>query len=298
LVDIDVPDDIDELSRANDVLMEDFSYRFESALPIPFWLPSPWNLRVRRAIRQMDAIIHAIIRQRRESSAGRTDLLSLLLQARDEGNGSGMTDRQLRDEVLTLLLAGHETTANALAWTGYLLTQHPEVESRLLEELQQVLGDRRATAADLPRLVYTDWVVRESMRLYPPVYAFGRRALEACEIGGHAIPRGTTVILAQWVVHRDSRYFDHPDEFLPERWQNNLAARLPKYAYFPFGGGPRICIGNTFAQMEAVLVLATLVRRFRWTLVPGQTIKPWPSVTLRPAEGIKIVCTTRSGKGA
>ena len=293
LLDVDVTDEAGDMGDVLNVLLADFSQRFGRAFPLPKWLPTSWNRRVKGARLRLDQILHDIIKQRRATGADRGDLLSTLMRARDEGDGSGMTDRQLRDEAMTLFLAGHETTANALSWTWYLLAQHPEVEAKLAAELGRVLGDRPPRAADLPQLVYAERVILESMRLYPPVYGFGRRALRDCVIGGYDVPANTTVFMSQWVTHHDPRFFDRPDEFKPDRWADDLARRLPKYAYFPFGGGPRVCIGNTFALIEAMLVLATVVPRFRFTLVPGHPVKPWPSVTLRPAHGIKAVLTRR-----
>lgn len=198
-----------------------------------------------------------------------------------------MTDQQLRDEVMTLFLAGHETTANALSWTWYLLAQHPEVEAKLRAELQAVLGDRLPTAQDVPRLPYTERVVLESMRLYPPVYGFSRQAVQPCTIGGFAIPAGTTLIMAQWVLHRDPRWFTDPERFDPDRWTPEFQKQLPKYVYIPFGAGPRVCIGNSFSMMEAILVLAVLAPRLRFRLVPDHPVIPWPSITLRPKHGIR-----------
>jgi cytochrome P450 len=254
-------------------------------VPIGNRLPLPSTRRFRRAIRQIDEIIYGIIRRRRESDQDPGDLLSRLLAARDE-EGQGMTDRQLRDEVVTLVLAGHETTALVLFYTFDLLAQSPEVESRLAAEVRAVLGGRPATAADVPSLRYTEWVVREAMRLYPPAWGVGREALADCEVGGYHVPKGTQFFLVQWIVHRDARWFDDPEAFRPERWDHDLIKRLPRCAYFPFGDGPRICIGNHFAMMEAVLILATIVRSYRLCREPGQTLELLPSITLRPRHGI------------
>jgi cytochrome P450 len=198
-----------------------------------------------------------------------------------------MTDRQLRDEMMTLFLAGHETTAIVLAWTWYLLASHPDAATKLAEELDQVLGGRAPTMADLPRLRYTEHIVQESMRLYPPAYVIGREPLEKCVLGGFNVPAGQTIFMSQWVLHRDPRYFDSPDEFVPERWASEAIKRLPKYAYFPFGGGPRICIGVNFAMMEACLILATMAQQWHLTLTPGHPVEPLPQMTLRPANGIR-----------
>lgn len=199
-----------------------------------------------------------------------------------------MTPQQVRDEVMTLFMAGHETTAVALSWTWYLLAQHPEVDARLAEELRAVLGERAPAVADLPRLTYAEMIVSESMRLYPPAYAIARQAVRPSEVSGHPVAPGVIVILPAWVVHRDRRWFEDPEAFRPERWADDLSRRLPRFAYFPFGGGPRQCIGNAFATMEAVLLLATIAQRFRLTMEPGQRVIPTPYVTLRPEPGLRM----------
>jgi cytochrome P450 len=201
---------------------------------------------------------------------------------------------QLRDEAMTLVLAGHETTALTLGYALDLLARHPEAAARLQREIDDVLGDRAATAADMPKLRYAEGVVRESMRLYPPAWAIGREAIAPCSIAGYPIEKGTQVWLAQWVVHRDARWFADPHAFRPERWENDFAKSLPRHAYFPFGGGPRICIGNAFAMMEAVLILVTIARRYRFAQETDAPLEVVPSVTLRPKSGIKLVCSRRS----
>jgi cytochrome P450 len=262
-------------------------------VPLPAWVPTRANLNARRAIRQLDAVVYRIVEARRASGEDRGDVLSMLLDAQDADDGSRMTDKQVRDEVMTLFLAGHETTAVALSWAWYLLAQNPRADAALAEELRTVLDGRAPTVADLPRLRYTAMVVDEAMRLYPPGYALSRQVLRPTEIAGHPIPAGAAVVIPTWVVQRDPRWFDRPEEFVPERWGDDLAKRLPRFAYFPFGGGPRQCIGNTFALMEAVLLLAALARRFRLELVPGQNIRPVPYVTLRPEPGIRMVLKPR-----
>jgi cytochrome P450 len=199
-----------------------------------------------------------------------------------------MSDRQLRDEVITLLIAGHETTALALSWTWYLLSQNPQADAKLAAELREVLGGRAPTVSDLPRLRYTEQVITESMRLYPPAWGIGREAIADCEIGGYAIPAGTTVIISAWLSHRNPKHFPEPLAFRPERWAGDFAATLPRFAYIPFGGGPRICIGNRFAMMEAVLVLATVAQRFRLEWQPDHPVVPLPSITLRPKGGVWV----------
>jgi cytochrome P450 len=294
LFDAEVSDEADEVGTASYVLMQDFGARIGSLRQLlPSWLPTPANLRARRAIERLDQVVFRMIAGRRRSGEDRGDLLSILLQAQDADDGTVMTDRQVRDEVMTLFMAGHETTAVALSWTWYLLAQHPEVDARLAEELGTVLGSRTPTAADLPRLRYTEMVVTESMRLYPPAYAMGRMSTAPTEIAGHRLDAGVIVILPTWVVQRDARWFEEPEAFRPERWDEELTRRNPRYAYFPFGGGPRQCIGNGFAMMEACLILAAIAQRFRLTLEPGQCVTPTPYVTLRPEPGVRMLLTRR-----
>jgi cytochrome P450 len=288
----DVTGDAADVGEALRVLQETFLALFTSLVPVPPWLPTPTNLRLRRAVRRLDAILYRLIAERRRGGGDRGDLLSLLLHARDEEDGRGMTDRQVRDEAMTLFLAGHETTALALSWTWYLLGLHPEAEARLVEEWRQVLGGRNPAFDDLPQLRYTERVLLESLRLYPPAPTIGREALAPCTVGDYRVPRGTTLLLSPWVVHRDPRWYDRPEEFLPERWAEGGSQR-PKYAYFPFGGGPRLCIGSHFALMEAALVLATLGQHYRFALVPEHPVALWPTVTLRPRYGIRAVLERR-----
>jgi cytochrome P450 len=293
LFDADVSDAAWDVGQALHVLMEDFSQRRTRLFELPRFVPTPGRRRARAAVERLDRVVYGIIADRRARGEDRGDLLSLLLDAQDADDGSRMTNRQVRDEIMMLFLAGHETTAVALSWTWYLLARHPEVEARLAAELRSVLGGRRPTVADLPRLRYAEMVVTESMRLYPPVYSLTRRVREACVVGGHRVEPETVLVMSQWVVHRDPRWFDAPAAFQPDRWENDLAKRLPRYAYFPFGGGPRLCIGNTFALMEATLLLATIAQRFRFTLAPGATVRPMLSVTLRPAAGIPMTLSAR-----
>lgn len=213
-------------------------------------------MRYWKALQRLEEFISATIQQRRAGNQEGDDLLSMFLNLQDE-NGNPMNDQQLRDEIMTFFLAGHETTALALSWTWYLLSQHPEVEAKLLAELQTVLGDRTPTVEDFQRLSYTKMVLMESMRLYPPGYYLGRQAVQECKIGRYRIPAGATVFVSQWVMHRDPRYFDNPEEFNPDRWDNDLAKRLPKYAYFPFGRGPRICISKSLVPLEATKLKLT-----------------------------------------
>jgi cytochrome P450 len=288
--------EFEEVSATLTTITQRFTGRGGVLFHIPERIPTPSNLRFRQAIRQLEGLIYKIIEERRaESEAGEYtgDLLSMLLKVRDEETGESMSDKQLRDEVMTVFLAGHETTANALTWTWHLLARHPKVESRLFEELNEVLADRPPAVEHLPRLRYTDMVVKESMRLYPPAWAFGRETLADCEIGGYHVPAGTQLVFSQWVTHRDPRYYKAPGEFRPERWAEGSVEKLPKYAYFPFGGGPRLCIGQSFAKMEAILLLATIAQQFRLRSVPGERIAPQPSITLRPKNGMRMVLERR-----
>jgi cytochrome P450 len=248
-------------------------------------LPTPGHYRYFNAVREIDNIVFRIIAERRASGTDEGDLLSMLLQAQDE-DGSRMSDAQLRDEVMTLFLAGHETTALALSWSWYLLATHPEAERKFHAELDEVLGGRAPEVSDLAQLKFTEMIAKEAMRLYPPAYAIGREAIEETEIGGFRVPKGTQLFAFQWVTHRDGRFFERPDEFVPERWANGAMQALPKYAYFPFGGGPRQCIGNYFAMMEVVLLLATIGQRFRF--VVEEEVDVLPVLSLRPKNGIKV----------
>jgi cytochrome P450 len=284
LFDADVDREAQRVGHALEAIMQ-LNSDFRKLILTPTWLPTPRKVRATIATAKLNRIIYRFIDARRASGTDNGDLLSMLLAARDD-DGSRMTDRQLRDEAITIFLAGHETTANALSWTWMLLAQNPNVEAKLHDELDRVLGGRTPSVDDLPRLHYTSLVVTESMRLYPPAWGMARIAIEETEIAGYPIPKGCGVSLAQWVVHRDPRWFEAPLEFRPERWEGDLARRLPRFAYFPFGGGPRQCIGNNFAVMEASLLLATLAQQFRISLLPGREIIPAASITLRPKTGI------------
>jgi cytochrome P450 len=274
------PGDVATVREAMVVVNEFFANSPEAVMRLPAWVPTPRNRRMNRAVRQLDGLLYRVIAARRDATEPRDDLLGTLLAAQDDAGG-GMTDTQLRDEAITLFLAGHETTALALAHTFYLLGRHPEVEARMHDELARVLAGRAPTAADVKALAYTECVLKESMRLYPPAWITGREAAEGFELRGHAIPAGAQILMSQWVVHRDARWFPAPERFDPDRWQPERARLLPKFAYFPFGGGPRVCVGNHFAMMEAALILATVAQRFRVELVPGERLELAPSVTLR-----------------
>ena len=294
LFDADVERDAQDIGKSMEMLLE-IGADFRRTLFVPHWLPTPTNIRMERAIRRIERVLYRIIAEKRASGRDAGDLLSMLLAAQDE-DGSRMTDKQLRDEAITLFLAGHETTANTLSWTWWLLAQNPAVEAKLHEELRAVLGGRTPSLDDLPKLVYTNHIITESMRLYPPAWGTARTAIEDHEIAGYAVPKGSGVSFAQWTVHRDPRWYDAPDEFRPARWEGDLMKRLPRFAYFPFGGGPRQCIGNAFALMEAALILATIAQQYRFRLVEGHPVVPLASITLRPRHGIRAVLEARPAK--
>jgi len=256
-------------------------------------LPVPSLRRARTARAKLDALIYAMIADRRVSGRDHGDLLSMLLSAQDEDDGGGMTDRQVRDEAMTLFLAGHETTANALTWTWYLVGGAPAVEAALHAEIDRVLRGRLPTQADIASLPTVERVVTESMRLYPPAWIIGRRALAEYPIGGYVAPARALFIMSPYILQRDARYYSEPQRFNPDRWTPELRAALPKFAYFPFGGGPRQCIGESFAWMELVLLVATIAQRWQLRLVPGHPVVPQPLVTLRTKHGMKMTVTKR-----
>jgi cytochrome P450 len=285
----DVEADATGVREALTAVFEVFPITMSPLAPLLERLPLPKVRRYEQAQSRLDRVIYKMIDARRHSPDARGDLLSMLLLATDdEGDGSGMSDKQLRDEVMTIFIAGHETTANALSWTWLLLARNPAVEGRFRAELEAVVGNRLPAAEDAGRLPYTRMVLAEAMRCYPPAWAIGRRAMEDFEIGGYTIPRGTVVLVSQYLVHRDSRFYPEPDRFDPDRWLPERVKARPKYSYFPFGGGTRVCIGESFAWTEGILVLATLAQRWRLeSLEPGEV--PIQTVlTLRPARGIRM----------
>lgn len=288
----DVSTEVDEVGATLKELVKPFASQATLGWILNNRLPTPAHLRFHGLAKKIDRVVYRIISEHRANGADKGDLLSMLLAARDE-DGSQMNDRQLRDEVMTLFLAGHETTALTLAWSWYLLGTHPEAEQKFHAELDEVLGDRPPNAADLPRLKFTEQIAKESMRLYPPAYGLGREAINDCEIGGYRVPAGTQVFLFQWATQRDQRFYDEPNEFHPERWTEDFIARLPKYAYFPFGGGPRVCIGASFAMMEIILCLATIGQKFRLEIGRDHPVSIYPAMSLRPKDGIKVVVKSR-----
>jgi cytochrome P450 len=306
LFDADVEGDADTIGTALGAVLANFNITL-----LPFgdrlvnW-PIPHALRFRRAKARLDEIVYRLIADRRGAGPDRSadlvrsssDVLTMLVAARDEDDGSGMTDAEIRDEVMTLLLAGHETTANALTWSWYLLSQNEGARQRFESEVDTVCGVRPPSTGDLPSLVYTRAVLSEAMRLYPPAYLVGRRALEPYAVPNtdYELPAGTVVLLCQYLLHRDPRFWEAPEAFRPERWLGGDEERR-RYAYFPFGGGPRICIGEQFAWMEGVLVLAAIGRRWRLNLDPHQKIAVNPIITLRPKHGMRMKLTSRQVSG-
>jgi cytochrome P450 len=295
LFDADVEGRAREVREALSGVMESFWMMMLPFAELIEQLPLPRMRRVRAARERLDAIIYRFIAERRASGRDHGDLLSMLLAVRDEDRDSrGMSDAQVRDEAMTIFLAGHETTANALTWTWFLLSGAPEVESQMHAEIDRVLPGRLPAVADIPSLPFVERVVTESMRLYPPAWIIGRRALEAYPLGPYVAPARSLVLASPWVVHRDRRFFPEPDRFDPDRWDAAFRASLPPFAYFPFGGGPRRCIGESFAWMELVLVTATIAQQWKLRLVPGHPVEPQALVTLRTKHGMRMTLEART----
>ncbi|MBI1277320.1 MAG: cytochrome P450 [Anaerolineaceae bacterium] len=293
LFDTDVTDKADSIGAAISIGIEATADRVSRPMQLMEKLPTATNRKRRNALKVIDETINHFIDERKASDEDKGDLLSMLLMAVDEQDGGQMTNKQVKDEAMTLFVAGHETTANALAWTFYLLGKHPEIERKLAEEITTTIQGRLPALADLPKLPYLEMVIKESMRMYPPAWTTSREAQEDIELGGYTIPKGSTLMMSMYVIHHDARYWEQPDEFHPERFAAANEEHIPKYAYFPFGGGPRVCVGNQFAMMEAQLILATILQRYQLSLVPGQDIKPNPLVTLRPQPDIQMSLTKR-----
>jgi cytochrome P450 len=290
----DLLHEADDLGRALTVAMRFTMDQISAPLRLPFaWIP-PWRRDVRQAMARLDDTIYGMIGKRRAGGGDTGDLLSMLLLARDAEDDGRMTDKQVRDEAMTLFLAGHETTANALAWTWYLLARHPDVYAKARREVDGALAGRTPAYEDLAGLPYALQVFKEAMRLYPPAYALARQAVRDVKIGDYRVPAGTIVILSPYLLHRKPDYFPDPERFDPERFTPEAEKKLPRYAYLPFGGGPRLCIGNHFALLEGQIVLATLAQRVTLRLAPGQRIEPEPLITLRPKSGIRMIVERRA----
>ncbi|MBI4228696.1 MAG: cytochrome P450 [Deltaproteobacteria bacterium] len=256
-------------------------------------LPIPGVRKFQNAMETLDKIVYSLIEERRGRSDEGEDLLSMLLSAQDEECGEGLTDSQVRDEAMTLFLAGQESTSNSLVWTWYLISRYPDIEKRLHDELDSQLGGRLPNVEDLIKLPYTRKVFSESLRLYPPAWTVVRRAIEDYQVDGYVVPSGSDIYMSQYVVHHDPRFFSDPFRFDPERWNQDKCSSLPQFAYFPFGGGPRRCIGESFAWMEGMMLMATIASKWKMRLVPGQTIVPKPLITIRPKYGMKMIMERR-----
>ena len=287
LFNADVSGDADRVGNVLSEIVKPFASQATLKWIMDNRLPTGGRRRFFREADEIDAIVYRIIGERRASKTDEGDLLSMLLQAHDEDDGATMTDRQLRDEVMTIFLAGHETSALTLSWAWWLLAQNPAAEKRFHDELDSVLKGRLPTVEDFPQLRFTEMIAKESMRLYPPAFGVGREAIEDCEIGGFRVPAKSQVFMFQWATQRDQRFFVEPDEFKPERWEED-EKNLPRYAYFPFGGGPRICIGNYFAIIEIVLLLATIGQRFRLKRADDRPVELFPAMSLRPSGAIDM----------
>ena len=293
LFDADVSGDAEAIGEAVTIGIDAVNERAGRPFALPRWVPTPKNQQRNAAAALLDETISSIIDERRASGEDKGDLLSMLLLAVDEESGGQMSKEQARAEAMTLFIAGHETTANALAWTWYLLAKHPEVEAKLVAELARVLGGRRPTFEDLAQLPYTEMVLKEAMRLYPPAWLLSRMAMEDVSIGGYDLPKESLIFISPYAMHHDARYFADPERFDPERFAPDRAKEIPSYAYFPFGGGPRVCIGQSFAMMEARLILATIAQRYQFSLEPGYQAELDPTLTLRPRNGIPMHLATR-----
>jgi cytochrome P450 len=295
LFDTDLEAETQEIGQAVSEAVHQMDFAMLPFAPLIERLNPAIKRRFERTRGRLDATMYRMIREHRADTEDRGDLLSMLLLAQDEqGDGGGMTDAQLRDEAMTIFLAGHETTANALTWTWYLLSQHPEVERALHAELDGVLGGRLPTDADVAALPYTRRVLAESMRCYPPAWVIGRRVIADYKVGAYTLPAGSICMLSQYVTHHDPRWYPDPMRFDPERWTPEAQEQRPKFAYYPFGSGPRVCIGEGFAWMEGILLLATLAQRWRMQLDPAQKIALQPVVTLRPRHGMRMTLSRRN----
>jgi cytochrome P450 len=286
----DLTSEAEWVGQALGVVREHIKRRATAIVRLPEIIPTRHHRAFRKAIQTSDEMVYRIIAERRNGNGNgaNDDLLGMLMSARDEETGEGMTDKQLRDEAMTIIGAGYETITQALSWTWYLLSTHPEVERRLQGELQTVLGGRAPDFDDLPKLTYTRMVFEEAMRLYPPVYGIVRAAINEDEIGGYHVPANTEIFICPYIIHRHPDFWENPEGFDPERFSPEAASARRPYAYCPFGGGPRQCIGNTFALMEAQIIIATVAQKYRLELVPGYPVEAEASVTLRPRHGVMM----------
>jgi cytochrome P450 len=298
LFNADVENEAAEIGRVLDIIME---MTHKNAIPyldeFLARLPLPSTKRYENARAVLDGMVYGMIDERRAAGSEQNDFLSAMLRLQGTEEGYGLSDEQVRDEVMTMFVAGHETIGSALAWTWYLLAEHPEVERRMQEELDEVLGGRVATGADFARLPYTNMIMLESMRLYPPVWLMARRPVHDYQVAGYTVPAGSYFHISQYLMHRDQRYFPNPERFDPDRWKAEAVASRPRFSYFPFGGGSRKCIGESFAMMEGVLVVATLAQQWTMQVAPGHRVEMEPLITLRPKGGIPVTLRRRSASG-
>jgi cytochrome P450 len=281
----DMEAEVEAMGKAVDRITDEIGSRFTRPMLIPDWVPLPGHVSYKQGIAHVEDIVARIVRDRRAGDPDRGDLLSTLIMARDE-SGQPMSERQIRDEAVTLLLAGHETTALGLTWTLLLLARHPDIQERVAAEIAAQAGDRELTNEDLAQMPLLEAILYESMRVYPPVWVIGREAIEDVTIGDHRVPKGTQIMISPWVIHRSPRNFEEPTVFNPDRWLGDLRKRLPRFAYLPFGGGPRVCIGNRFAMMELGFVVGTIMQRFRLTPRDDRPVVPIPTISLRPKGGV------------
>ncbi|WDI40558.1 cytochrome P450 [Bremerella sp. P1] len=293
LLGVKLHEEVAAIHDPHEIIRGHFDYRMEHLWVTPRWIPTRHNRKVNAAYHAIRKIVDDLIAKRKNEHQSGTDILSRLIQIQ-RSQAHAMTDQQLRDQVLTFLFAGHETTASLLGWVWWLLGKFPDVANRLHDEIDDTLQGKRPTIADVPKLRYTDKVIRETLRLFPSAYVMGRQALEDTHLGEYDIPRGTNLVISPWLMQRDSRFWDHPLDFDPDRWTDSTQKTMDQFAWFPFGAGPRICIGKAFAMLESVLIVATIASRFNLVLPSNQAIEPHASVTIRPSPGVQVICHERT----
>lgn len=288
----DLLDEAEVIDQATAAILEYFEHQVTTALPLPLNVPTTHNRKFKANMKNFHRVVMRITNTRRARDVWPDDLLTMLLTAREAESDTGMTDAELLDEVVTMIFAGYETTATALAWTWFLLSKYPDVAHKLELEVDQALNGKAPGFADVAKLKYAQMVFQESMRLYPPVWILTRRAIADDVVGGYYVPAGSVIALSPYVTHRHSRFWENPEAFIPERFAD-CAQQRPRYSFFPFGGGPRQCVGHAFAQMEAALIIAMVAQRYRLHLVPGHDVKPLPLGILRPLHGIPMTLHCR-----
>ncbi len=293
LLSYELKTEVHEVENALEIAINESYHRIQALINYPLWLPVPRNLKYAKSRESLDKVVNSIIEERRNSKKEYHDLLDMLMNVRDLDTGEGMSDKQLRDEVMTIFLAGHETTANALTWAFYLLSENPEVEKKFFEEIDGVLGNRLPTFDDLKNLTYITEIIHESLRLYPPAWIIGRTALADDEIKGYEINKGDNIMVSPYQMHRSHLYWENPDKFIPERFSAEKMKEMHKFVYFPFGGGPRFCIGNNFALLEMQIILAMVGQQFKLKHRTGHQVELDPVITLRPKNGMPMEILSR-----